>query len=162
MPSLLEKLEAYARQVRGAGEVGASMLSGVAAEPIAGLRGLLSLAEGDGVAAGAGNVERTRDKLTYAPRSPEGQQQMRALGNLMAPLLGAVEKGKRTLGDGALKATGSPGLAAAAYTAPDAILAALGARPAMAAANAGMRRVGPPLKAMANRSAGPVMGSPVS
>ena len=162
MPSLLEKLEAYARQVRGAGEVGASMLSGVAAEPIAGLRGLLSLAEGDGVAAGAGNVERTRDKLTYAPRSPEGQQQMRALGNLMAPLLGAVEKGKRTLGDGALKATGSPGLAAAAYTAPDAILAALGARPAMAAANAGMRRVGPPLKAMANRSSGPAMGSPVS
>lgn len=134
-----------------------SMATGAAAEVPAGLAGLYGAATG-GVDEGVRMIDKVRDKLTYQPRDPRGQQEIaRALG----PIMQKIEAGKSYLGDGALNKTGSPALAAAAYTAPDALLSLLGARPALAAGRSVSRGIG----ALVERSArlpSPAMGSPVS
>lgn len=127
-----------------------SLLSGAVAEPVAGLAGLLGLATG-GVDKGVSNIEATRNALTYQPRDPSSLQ---ALGRAVAPVADRIEAGKRWMGDGVLAKTGSPGLATAAHMVPDVLATLLGAR------GAGIK--GPTMTQMAERSAGPAMGSPVS
>lgn len=134
-----------------------SMATGAAAEVPAGLAGLYGAATG-GSGEAVRMIDKVRDKLTYQPRDPRGQQEIaRALG----PIMQKIEAGKSYLGDGAFNKTGSPALAAAAYTAPDALLSLLGARPALAAGRSASRGIG----ALVERSArlpSPSMGSPVS
>lgn len=125
------------------------------------MRGLLALAEGQPLAESVRQIERTRGKLTYQG-GRESQQQLRAIGNALLPAINAIEGAKNGMGNATLRATGSPGLATAAHMAPDAILAALGARPAMAGGNAAMRSLAPVVKRVAKRSAGPTMGAPQS
>ena len=134
-----------------------SMATGAAAEVPAGLAGLYGAATG-GSAEGVRMIDKVRGKLTYQPRDPRGQQEIaRALG----PIMQKIEAGKSALGDGAFNATGSPMAAAAAYTAPEALLSLLGARPALAAGRSASKGIG----ALVERSArlpAPAMGSPAS
>lgn len=134
-----------------------SMATGAAAEVPAGLAGLYGAATG-GSGEAVRMIDKVRDKLTYQPRDPRGQQEIaRALG----PIMQKIEAGKSYLGDGAFNKTGSPALAAAAYTAPDAILSLLGARPAIAAGRSASKGIG----ALVERSArlpSPAIGSPAS
>lgn len=134
-----------------------SMATGAAAEVPAGLAGLYGAATGGSVEA-ARMIDKVRDNLTYQPRDPRGQQE---IASVLGPIMQKIEAGKSYLGDGAFKMTGSPALAAAAYTAPDALLALLGARPALAAGRSASEGIG----ALVRRSArlpSPSMGSPVS
>lgn len=134
-----------------------SMATGAAAEPLAGIAGLYGLTQG-GSQEAVRMIDKTRGKLTYQPRDPRGQQEIAAA---LGPIMQKVEAGKSWLGDKAYNASGSPALGAAAYTAPDALLAALGVRPAMAAGRAASGGVG---RAVARSQSlpAPAMGSPAS
>lgn len=117
-----------------------NMLSGLLAEPVAGWAGLLT--------ANPENVERTRNALTYQPRTVEGKQGMNRLAGLLGdakeimvdqnpPVAMAVD-GYNLLADklGDL----SPLMGAAAKTMPDAVglLAFPGSRAAFGAVGKGI------------------------
>lgn len=133
------------------------MATGAAAEVPAGLAGLYGAATG-GSGEAVRMIDKVRGKLTYQPRDPRGQQE---IARALSPIVQKIEAGKSALGDGAFNATGSPMAAAAAYTAPEALLSLLGARPALAAGRSASKGIG----ALVERSASlpsPVMGSPAS
>lgn len=98
-----------------------SVLSGLLAEPVAGWSGLLG--------GGADAVERTRDALTYQPRTKEGRQGMDALSGFLSsakrklvdenPPVKAGLDGYSALADKIGEY--SPALGAAARTAPAAV-----------------------------------------
>lgn len=116
----------------GLNELARALSQSIVAEPLAGLAGIYGTVTG-GVGEGVRLIDKVREKVGYQPETNEGIRNLDALARALAPVNNALEKARTTLGDGAFNATGSPALAAAAYTAPDAILSALGARPAMAA-----------------------------
>lgn len=115
-----------------------SIGSGIVAEPAAGIAGLYGAATG-GSGEGVRLIDKVRNKLTYQPRDPRGLQE---IGRLVAPVANALERGRTTLGDAAFNATGSPALGTAAYTAPDALLSLLGARPALSAGRSASEGIG--------------------
>ena len=102
----------------------AAMGSGIVAEPLAGFAGLAAAPFGSDAAANAVNYY--RDKLTYSPRSEAGQSGMTAVGEAMAPIGEAMDYAASGAGDYIYDKTGSPALAAAAYSAPTAALELLG------------------------------------
>lgn len=111
----------------GTADAGLAMLSGIVAEPIAGLAGIGAALnpfgdEGDGARA----VDSVRDAMTYQPRTDEGQEYLANAGETLAPVGDALHKAEAWLGDGAYELTGSPAVAAAAVTLPTAVLEALG------------------------------------
>ena len=105
------------------GEAALSMLTGAAAEPIAGLAGIWGLRNGYQNA--ASNVEQAREMLTYRPRDPSA---LEALGRAVAPVTSRYEAAKQWLGDTAQDHGAGPGLATAAYMVPDTLLSLVGAR----------------------------------
>ncbi len=108
-------------------EPAAAMISGAAAEPIAGLAGIAQAVnpfaeEG----AGARAVEETREALTYEPRTEEGKAGLQAVGEFLKPVAEAFQGFEKYLGDETFESTKSPALAAAASTIPTAMLEILG------------------------------------
>ena len=127
-----------------------TVATGALAEPVAGWAGILS--GGD-----AGAVERTRDALTYQPRSEPGRQGLRALASAMGPVTETMKGVETTLGDAGYRA-GGPGLAAAMATVPTAVGTWAGGRLLPALKNA--PKAGP--RGPVNRQAGyitPIDGS---
>lgn len=96
-------------------EAPASVLTGMLAQPVSGLAGLLAMPGGSDIAARA--VRKTQDALTYQPRSQTGQNQMQALGRLMQP----VENAMNAVGDAGY-AVGGPVGGALARVLPEAAL----------------------------------------
>lgn len=117
--SIIEALKAPA-------EVGGTILSGMVAEPIAGLAGIIGgiLPGKEGQAAEF--VEKTREALTYKPRTEAGKQALSSFGETVAPIGEALQKVEKGLGDVTYEATGSPALAAAATALPAATMEAIG------------------------------------
>jgi hypothetical protein len=113
-----------------------TMLSGAVAEPISGLVGLTALPFGADVASSV--IDRTQQALTYQPRTELGQTGLQDFTELLAPVSEAFEGASSYLGDTAYEATGSPGLAAAAYSMPTAAMELLGLKGARLAGDAGM------------------------
>ena len=101
-----------------------AMGSSMIAEPLAGLAGLATLPFGADKAAQV--IEGVTDDLTYAPRSDEGKHGMRVLSDTLAPVGEAIQAVESGMGDYVMDKTGSPALAAAAYSVPTAIGSALG------------------------------------
>lgn len=118
--SILENIASVA-------EPALTVATGAVAEPVAGLAGIAqSINPFAEPGAGARAVEATREALTFQPRTQAGQESLQAVGEFVEPVaevMGAAEEG---LGQSVLDATGSPALAAAAATAPTAVLEALG------------------------------------
>lgn len=116
----------------------ATIASSIVAEPIAGITGIgaglgtkaaniLGVeTEIDPARAGSEAVERTRQALTFQPRTKEGAAGLQALSENLAPVAEALEGAEEFLGDGVFEATGSPELAALATTAPTIALEILG------------------------------------
>lgn len=136
-----------------------TIASGMIAEPIAGLSGLVQ--GGD-----AGAVQSTREALTYRPRTEAGTQGLKTLGDLVqrgidivnfpisglgglaelvtgqgldraAQAVGSVqEQGlSKTLGERTFDITGDPMAATIAETAPTAVMSIAGAKATMGQAN---------------------------
>jgi hypothetical protein len=105
--------------LRTVGSVGSSVL----AEPLAGLGGLATLAvTGGDSAKAAGVVESAREALTYTPETAGSQEAMQAIGETLAPIAEGLETVSSASGDTIYEWTGSPALAAAAYSLPTAAL----------------------------------------
>jgi hypothetical protein len=121
-------------KVGGAAEAGLAMATGAIAEPLAGLKGLARTAWA-GPEAGAAEVERTRQALTYQP-GEVGQEYLQDIAQ--APIISDVaesfQRGSQYAGQKALELTGSPAVAAITEALPAAGAAALGARAPKAAA----------------------------
>lgn len=109
--------------------------SAAIAEPVSGFVGLAGLPFG--VDASANAIRRTQEAMTYQPRTQKGQENLQAVGQALAPIGEAIEGASSFLGDKTLEATGSPGLATAAYSAPTLALEALGLKGANVAGKSG-------------------------
>ena len=106
------------------GEALGTVLSGAAAEPVAGLAGLATLPFA-GPEAAAFMVEDIRKRLTSIPETPEGMARLQQVGELLRPageVIQAAEKGAGELAGG----QEAPIKAALATTAPTAAMTALG------------------------------------
>lgn len=112
-----------------------TVATGALAEPISGFVGLAGLPFG--VDASTNAIRRTQEALTYQPRTQSGQAGLQAVGQALAPIGEAIEGASSYLGDKTLEATGSPGLATAAYSIPTFGLEALGLKGANVAGKAG-------------------------
>ena len=98
-----------------------SVGSSVVAEPLAGLYGLAALAGTGGDADRAAQaVESARETLTYSPETQGAQQNLQALGEFLAPVAEGLETVSTAAGDTVYEWTGSPELAAVAYSLPTA------------------------------------------
>lgn len=105
--------------LRTVGSVGSSVF----AEPAAGLGGLATLAITGGDSARATEaIEAIREELTYTPETAGSQAAMQAIGETLAPIAEGLETVSSASGDTIYEWTGSPALAAAAYSLPTAAL----------------------------------------
>lgn len=100
--------------------------SAMVAEPVSGLAGLGALLSGRGVDGAAQSISSAQQAMTYQPRTMEGQQGLQGLQAFLQPVGEVIQGASQNLGDKAFAATGSPALAAAAYSAPTAFLEGLG------------------------------------
>ncbi len=127
----------------GIPETALSLASSVVAEPIAGLAGIAgSILPGE-PGQGAEFVEKTRDALTFEPRSEAGQRTLAATGEALAPIGELFQKGVQASGDAAFEAAGGDSEAAAVAGAAGqaGFEAAIGAIPI----------IGPAIKRSANK-----------
>lgn len=119
--------------VAGVGEVAATMATGVVAEPVSGLAGIMgTLLPGD-PGQGARFVESVRKAMTYQPRTVAGREYIAGVAEAepvqaVARGLGAAEEGLGEIGAEVYGAVGlDPALGYAAYSAiPTALLEATG------------------------------------
>lgn len=109
-------------------ETSASVASSMFAEPVAGLSGLAAGAVTGDPETAARVVEDVRRDVTYSPRSEAGQEYLQNVGEALAPIGEAITGVSETLGDTAMEWTGSPELAAVAYSIPTVALEALGVK----------------------------------
>lgn len=93
--------------VLGGGESALSMLSGAVAEPVAGIAGGLTGLFSMDAMKGADMVERVRNALTLSPRSEEGKQGLRNIGETIAPIAEPITNAVTGAGTAIQKATGS-------------------------------------------------------
>lgn len=100
--------------------------SAAIAEPVSGLVGLGALLRGRGVDGAVQSINAAQQAMTYQPRTMEGQQGLQGLQAFLQPVGEVIQGASQNLGDKAYSATGSPALAAAAYSAPTAFLEGLG------------------------------------
>ena len=107
----------------------ASIGSSIVAEPLAGLYGLTALAgTGGDTEAAAEAVATAREALTYSPQTEGAQQNIQTVGEFMAPVGQALETVSTAAGDTVYEWTGSPELAAVAYSIPTAALEIAGVK----------------------------------
>jgi len=101
----------------------AAVGSSAVAEPLAGLAGLGALigTAGDSERA-AQTIESARESLTYSPETAGSQAVLQGIGETLAPIAEGFETVSSTAGDTVYEWTGSPALAAAAYSIPTAAL----------------------------------------
>lgn len=110
-------------------ETGLSVLSSVAAEPLAGLWGTFStVATGGNIEKGVKAIENARKALTYTPETEESQAQLQSFGEALQPVAEKLQQVNESLGDFAYQTTGSPAAAAAAYSLPTLALELLGVK----------------------------------
>ena len=97
----------FDRQVTGAMEAAGAMGTGFAGAVPAGLEGLFTLARTGSPLEAGQRVEQVQEALTYRPRTQEGQEAFRAVGEVLSPLSAPSEYVGQTI----LDITGSPALA---------------------------------------------------
>lgn len=101
----------------------AAVGSSVVAEPLAGLAGLATLAGTSGdIDRSVQAIESARESLTYRPETTGSQAALQAIGETLAPIAEGLETVSSAAGDTVYEWTGSPELAAAAYSLPTAAL----------------------------------------
>lgn len=124
MQATQQESPSFGEQVAGGLEAAATLGSGIVAEPISGIRGLYAAATGGDPTQ---VIEETREALTYQPRLEGGQAAVQRVANAVEPIASTLSEFEGTVGDYVLEKTGSPELAAIAYTLPTATIELLGA-----------------------------------
>lgn len=124
--SLRRKFSNLGQSAIGAGEAALSIGSAALAEPVSGLAGLVGTALPGEEGQGAKFVQSVGDAMTYEPMTEKGVDYMRKVAEILQPVGEVIQGASQNLGDKAYSATGSPALAAAAYSAPTALLEGLG------------------------------------
>lgn len=112
--------------IRGPLEAAATIGSGMIAQPVSGIAGLLALPAGADAAANA--VRRTQERMTYTPRSEAGRGAVEAVGAALQPLADLYERAQQVSGDAGYRMAGPAGGAIGAAL-PDALMAGLPLRP---------------------------------
>ena len=102
--------------------------SSAVAEPLSGLAGIGALLSGKSASDAATTIGQAQSAMTYQPRTEQGAQGLRAVQNALQPIGDIIQGASQNLGDMAYNSTGSPALAAAAYSAPTAMLEGLGVK----------------------------------
>ena len=103
----------------GGAEVGATLLTGLAAEPASGLYGLGGyLARGGDFRGGVGDIEAAQEALTYLPKTQAGQEQLQAFGEALQPIAETAQAALQRLGDFTMDKTGSIAATTAATALP--------------------------------------------
>jgi outer membrane lipoprotein SlyB len=126
-PEISEQDSGFIGSAARFGEPALTVASSIVAEPIAGIAGIgQALNPFAEQGAGAKAVKATREALTFKPRTQEGKEGLKSVGEALAPVGDAISSIEKGLGDSVFDATGSPALAAAAATAPTAIMEAIG------------------------------------
>jgi outer membrane lipoprotein SlyB len=126
-PEISEQDSGFIGSAARFGEPALTVASSIVAEPIAGIAGIgQALNPFAEQGAGAKAVKATKEALTFKPRTQEGREGLESLGEALAPVGDAIISIEKGLGDSVFDATGSPALAAAAATAPTAIMEAIG------------------------------------
>lgn len=126
-PEERARREETLKTLTGIPEAIATIGTGAIAEPVAGLVGIgASLIPGE-EGQGARAVKRTREALTFQPVTESGKKALSTIGSVVDPVARFTEKMESGLGDLALRATGSPALAAAATTIPTIVSELVGA-----------------------------------
>lgn len=109
-------------------ETAATVVSGAIADPLAGIAGIAqSLNPFAEEGAGAQAVEDVRSALTYEG-GDVSKQQLKLVGETLAPVGDALSSAESFLGDNVLDITGSPALAAIAHSLPTAALELIGVK----------------------------------
>lgn len=121
-----DDLKRYLGEIARYAEPALTAGSAAIAEPVSGLAGLGSLLSGRGVGGAVQSINAAQQDMTYQPRTIEGQQGLQGLQAFLQPVGEVIQGASQNLGDKAYSATGSPALAAAAYSAPTAFLEGLG------------------------------------
>lgn len=122
-----QKEKSALETIGGGLEAAGTVLSSIAAEPIAGLAGLataLNPFQPEG--AGGARVRQVREMLTYKPKLAGAQAALETVADVVKPVAEKLGETEKTLGDYVLEKTGSEELAAIAHTLPTATLEMLG------------------------------------
>ena len=119
-------LSSRAKTSVGIGEAGLSLLSGMAGQAVGGLAGIGETVFGGGALEGADTVKAVQEAMTYQPRTEAGDRTLQAFGGALEPVADVITAASEGLGDTAYNVTGSPAVAAAFYTVPDAVLEVTG------------------------------------
>jgi len=105
-----------------------TMLSGMLAEPVAGLAGLATLPFAD-TGQSIKNIESVREALTYVPRTEQGIEKLQQVGQMLQPVAETLQAAEKGIGEAGYEA-GGPLMGAAGEALPTAALTALGLAPA--------------------------------
>jgi hypothetical protein len=100
--------------------------SAMVAEPVSGIAGIGALVSGRGINGATQSISDAQQAMTYQPRTEAGRQGLQGLQQFMQPIGDVIQGASQNLGDKTYAATGSPTLAAAAYSAPTALMEGLG------------------------------------
>lgn len=112
MSKMSELLRTWRDANTSALDAAATIGTGLVAQPIAGISGLSALLRGKGMDQAAKNVAATQEKLTWTPRTDQGQ---RVVENVSKPFELLDEHVIQPAADAAFSATGSPALGAGVY-----------------------------------------------
>lgn len=124
--ALRKKFNNAAESTTGALDAAATLGSAVVAEPVSGLAGIGSSIYNMDASKGADTVKAVQDAMTYQPRTAKGQEYLQNVSEFVEPVANLIGSASQNLGDKAYAATGSPTLAAAAYSVPTAIAEGIG------------------------------------
>ena len=121
--SVAKEGSVFGDALRVIGSIGSSIV----AEPAAGLYGIATMAGtlGDADRASA-SVQEVRDAWTYRPETVGSQEALQSFGELLTPIAEGLETVSSASGDAFYEWTGSPALAAAAYSVPTLALELIG------------------------------------
>lgn len=121
-------VEQLGQDIIGGAEGALTLISGIVAQPVAGIGGLAAAADPTAPEfAGARLTKKIQDALTFVPRTAEGKQAIANAQGAIEPIAKKIIQFRNFIGDDAFQATGSPEIAAIATAIPEATLELLGA-----------------------------------
>jgi len=123
----------------GQGEAALTIGGGIAGEILGGFAGIGASLWPGPPGQGARAVEWVREHSLYTPKSETGLDILEGLGTVLGPVGEVIHAAETGLGSATLNATGNAALAAAAHTAPVALMSVLGLGVVKKVASAGRK-----------------------